>query len=250
MSQLKRMPDGFFDRGSEVTRLEALVDATFAFTLSILVIGGNDMPTSVTALMASMKKIPAFAASFILLIRFWRAHASWSRRFGLDDARSQTLSLLLIFLVLIFVYPLQMVFASFFAMLSNGALPHGFVISDMHSLRVLFACFALAFACMAGVIALLYRHALQQAAPIGLDAFEQIATRLILRDWQIVVLVCFLSLILAASMPEQWQNTIWVGLPGYVFFLLNLNSLITQRKLTQLARAMPLAESDTTGLPR
>lgn len=241
MADLKRMPDGFFDRGSEVTRLEAFVDATFAFTLSILVIGGNDMPTSIAALLASMKKIPAFAASFILLIRFWRAHASWSRRFGLDDSRSQNLSLLLIFLVLIFVYPLQMVFASFFALLSNGALPHGFVISDMHSLRVLFACFALAFASMACVIVLLYRHALQQAVHIGLDAFELLAARLIMRDWQIVVLVCLLSLVLAATLPEQLKNSAWIGLPGYVFFLLNFNAFLTQRKLAKLAREAQLA---------
>lgn len=236
MAELKRMPDGFFDRGSDVTRLEAFVDATFAFTLSILVIGGNDLPTSIDALLVSMKKIPAFAASFILLIRFWRAHASWSRRFGLDDNRSQTLSLVLIFLVLIFVYPLQMVFASFFALLSNGALPHGFVINDMHSLRVLFACFALAFASMACVIVLLYRHALQQATRIGLDAFELIAARLIMRDWQIVVLVCMLSLVLAVTLPERLKNSIWIGLPGYVFFLLNLNSFLTHRKLAKLVR--------------
>lgn len=241
MSPLKRMPDGFFDRGSEVTRLEAFVDATFAFTLSILVIGGNDMPTSIAALLASMKKIPAFAASFMLLIQFWRAHASWSRRFGLDDARSQNLSLLLIFLVLIFVYPLQMVFASFFALLSNGALPHGFVINDMQSLRVLFACFALAFASMACVIVLLYRHALQHAAQIGLDTFELTAARMILRDWQVVILVCLLSLILTATLPEQLKNTVWIGLPGYVFFLLNLNSFWTQRKLSQLAQTLPRA---------
>ena len=236
MADLKRMPDGFLDRGSDVTRLEAFVDATFAFTLSILVIGGNDMPTSIDALLASMKKIPAFAASFILLIRFWRAHASWSRRFGLDDARSQNLSLLLIFLVLIFVYPLQMVFASFFALLSNGALPHGFVINDMHSLRVLFACFAIGFASMAGVIVLLYRHALQQAALMGLDTFERDAARLIMRDWQIVVLICIVSLVLAATLPERLKNSIWIGLPGYVFFLLHLNSFLTQRKLAKLTR--------------
>lgn len=50
---------------------------------------------------------------------FWHAHYSWSRRYGLEDGGSTTLSLVLVFLALIFVHPLRMVFGSFCAWLSQ-----------------------------------------------------------------------------------------------------------------------------------
>ena len=43
------MSDGFRERGAQVTRLEAFVDAAFAFSLTMLVISTNDVPRSIPA---------------------------------------------------------------------------------------------------------------------------------------------------------------------------------------------------------
>ena len=96
------------ERGREVTRIEAFVDAAFAFAVTLLVISFDAIPDSVPALVAALKGVPAFAASFALLAWIWWSHAAWSRRYGLDDGRSVLLSLLLVFLVLVYVYPLRL----------------------------------------------------------------------------------------------------------------------------------------------
>src|SRR6185503_7472521 len=97
---LIRRPDGFLERGASVTRLEAFVDAAFAFAVTLLVISLDHIPDSIPAMLDALKGTPAFAASFAQIAMFWLAHETWSRRFGLDDDRSSRLSLLLVFLVL------------------------------------------------------------------------------------------------------------------------------------------------------
>ena len=88
----RRLPDGFLERGSEVTRLEAFVDATFAFAVTLLVISLESIPDSIPGMLQALKGVPAFAASFAQIMLFWSAHATWSRRFGLrivEDHKAQ-----------------------------------------------------------------------------------------------------------------------------------------------------------------
>ena len=63
------------ERGDKVTRLEAFVDAAFAFAVTLLVIAGDSIPSSIAELQAAIKQIPAYAASFALIMRFWLSHA-------------------------------------------------------------------------------------------------------------------------------------------------------------------------------
>ena len=99
------MLDGFRERGQQVTRLEAFVDAAYAFSVTLLVISLDAIPDSIPALIEALKGIPAFAASFAQIAFFWYSHASWSRRYGMNDGAGVWLSLLLVFLVLVFCTP-------------------------------------------------------------------------------------------------------------------------------------------------
>lgn len=92
----------FKERGVQVTRVEAFVDAAFAFAITLMAVAGESIPDSVDALSNAMKGIPAFALAFALILRFWSAHADWSRAYGLDDPTSVRLSLLLVMLLLVF----------------------------------------------------------------------------------------------------------------------------------------------------
>jgi uncharacterized membrane protein len=237
VSQLQQMSDGYYHRGAETTRLEAFVDASFAFSLSVLVIAGNNVPDSVEQLFVSLKAIPAFAASFLLITQFWRSHSQWSRRFGLDDDRSQWLSLLLIFFVLIFIYPTHMVFSSLFDALSGGYLPIRFIIKTLYEFRALFVVFGLAFFCMGATISMMYRHALTKAAELGLSDRELLLTRLTIRQWDLVVIVSLFSILLACFMPESTKGTIWMGTPGFIYFTLNICGFWFARKQRQILSA-------------
>src|SRR3546814_6054339 len=83
----------------------------------------------------ALKGVPAFAASFSLLAMIWWAHASWSRSYGLDDGRSVLLSLLLVFLVLVYVYPLRIIFSMFFNWNSVGWMPSNVTIGSDDDLQ-------------------------------------------------------------------------------------------------------------------
>ncbi len=65
-------------RGLEVTRLDTFIDAAFAFVLTLLVISFDEIPSNYAEMMAAVKRIPAFVASFALLMMFWLPHRRWS----------------------------------------------------------------------------------------------------------------------------------------------------------------------------
>ncbi len=222
-------PDGFRDRGAQSTRLEAFVDAAFAFTLTLVVIAGNDIPKSVDALVLAMKAVPAYAASFLLIMRFWFAHTDWSRRYGLDDSTSRRLSVLLVFLVLIFVYPMRMVFSSLFSALTADFLPTSFSIDSYYDVSAMFIMFAVAFGVMGLVMVALYAHAWRLRDALALSLAERATTRYELMNWAAVPVVAGVSLLLALLIPPRAESGAWLGLPGFVFFLLNVAPPVLRR---------------------
>ncbi|MDC8012710.1 TMEM175 family protein [Tahibacter soli] len=227
--------DGFADRGAEVTRFESFLDASFAFTITLLVIAGSEVPDSIAKLVNALKSLPTFAASFLLIALFWAGHDTWSRRYGLDDRRSRALGFLLIFLMLVYVYPLKMLFGSFFAWISAGALPAKFPINGVAELRAMFYTYAIAFGTLGGTMALLYWHAWRQRDALALSAHEREVTRGEIVRWALAPAFALLSAALAWSLsdrPADWQT----GLPGLVYFLLHgATTYLRRRQRVKLA---------------
>ena len=231
--------DGFRDRGAQATRLEAFVDAAFAFALTLVVIAGNDIPASVDELVLAMKSAPTYAACFLLIMRCWTSHADWSRRYGLDDPTSRRLGVLLVFLVLIFVYPMRMVFSSLFNALSVGYLPTVFTINSAADVPAMFITFAVAFGLLGVVMTALYWHAWRQRDALDLSLHERAQTRFEIMNWGAVPVVAVLSLVLALAIPARAESGVWLGAPGFVFFLLNLSPLLLSRVAERWRRAQP-----------
>jgi uncharacterized membrane protein len=88
-------------------RLDNFTDAAFAFAVSLLVIGGAGAPQDFDQLIGALGDIPAFAFGFAIVVMFWLAHVRWRRIRGDGDLRSVMLTLLLVFLVLIYIQPLR-----------------------------------------------------------------------------------------------------------------------------------------------
>lgn len=85
-----------------MTRIEIFSDAAFAFAVTMLVISLSSVPRNYDELLVAMKGVPAFAASFTVIMVLWVSHRRWSRRFGLDDGISTFLTLALIFIILVY----------------------------------------------------------------------------------------------------------------------------------------------------
>ncbi|HTA66420.1 MAG TPA: TMEM175 family protein [Xanthomonadaceae bacterium] len=210
----------FPERGDKTTRLEAFVDAAFAFAVTLLVISGDHLPRSVDDLILALKNVPTFAASFWLILVFWTTHADWSRRYGLDDAVTRRLSLLLVFLVLIFVYPLRMVFSSLFALVTDDWLPTSFTIHTWHDISALFVTYGIAYGALCAVMWLLYRHAWNCRVALGLSQEEDIANRMKQFRWAVLGSVAIVS-VLAALLTLTVGSDSWgwkLGLPGFVYW--------------------------------
>ncbi len=226
--ELKRLPDGFLERGASVTRLEAFVDAAFAFSVTLLVIALNGIPDSISGMLQALKGVPAFAASFAQIMMFWSAHATWSRRFGLDDRNSTFLSLVLVFLVLVYVYPLKILFASFFAWVSGGWLPQVAEIRTLADLQGMFTMYGLAFGTLSLLMAALNRHALHGIVSPPLSAYERAHARGEIVRWLYTALVAAGSIVFAMLLSERGPNWMF-GMPGMFYGMLGFTHLVVAR---------------------
>ena len=101
--------EGFTWRGVEVSRIEGLSDAVFAFAITLLVVS-LEVPKTFDELLATMRGFFAFAICFALLFAVWNEHYEFSRRYGLWDASTVRLNAALPFIVLLYVYPLKFLF--------------------------------------------------------------------------------------------------------------------------------------------
>jgi hypothetical protein len=221
---------GFRLRGLEMTRLEAFVDAAFAFAVTMLVIAGQQVPDNIVALLKAFKDVPAFAASIVVLAIFWKGHWLWSRRFGLEDNTSIYISWALIFTMLVYVYPLKLVFGGMFYAFSSGVFGLRLTVETMGQGRALFALYAAGFSALALEILLLNWHAWRLRVPLRLNDREERIARGEMLGWSVPLCVGLVSLLIALVAPED--KIAW---SGWIYFsmaiLLPLQRWIRRRKL-------------------
>jgi uncharacterized membrane protein len=217
-------------RRHQPTRLEGFVDASFAFAVTLLVISIGHMPTSVPEMLHALRGLPAFAASFLLIARIWLAHRDWSRRYDIEDAASIRLSLLLVFVVLIFGYPLRLLFSLFFGWISHGYLmDQELVLHNAEELRVAFEVYGVGFGSIAVLMALLYRHALHASDTIGLSVRERLATRMHVTLWIALFAIAAFSVLCAALLPANDAQPLLTTLPGFVYAFTGLSATLIHR---------------------
>lgn len=164
----------FRQRGREVTRIEAFVDAAFAFAVTLLVVS-LDVPQNFAAMTDALRGVPAFAACFLVVWQVWYAHYRFCRRYGLADFTTLALNALLVFIVLVYVYPLK--FLALVAIeATTGLGPHH---DQPLALRLppdripdLFIIYGVGFAAVWAVMALLFGRALARRDELGLTPLE------------------------------------------------------------------------------
>src|ERR1700761_2129285 len=96
-------------RSHEPSRLETFSDAVFAFSVTLIVLS-LEVPKSFTDLLEMMKGTLSFAACFAVLFGIWNSQNKFFRYYALNDAFTVTLNGVLLFVVLVYVYPLKFLF--------------------------------------------------------------------------------------------------------------------------------------------
>ena len=214
LDELPRL-GGFRLRGLQMTRLGAFIDAAFAFSITMMVIAGGHIPDNIEELLGAFRDVPAFVTSIIVLGIFWRGHWLWSRRYGLEDGVSIFISWGLIVTILIYIYPLKVVFNAMWFFLSDHRFGHALAIQSWAQARTLFAVYAIGFAAMALEILLLNLRAWQLREPLRLNARERLIARGEIGRWCLPLGIGLASLVLALTVPPAL-----IAWSGWVYFSL------------------------------
>lgn len=189
---------------SETQRLDAFTDASFAFALSLLVIGQGQIPTGIEELRAEMADVPAFAIGFAMIAMFWFAHVRWRRLREDGGPLSVLLTLMLIFVVMIYVKPLQAMALSLSTFLGGSGTRFEGGVAPM------FFIYSGGFALMSLLVGALFLEAAVRHPVAN-------ATRILARGeagiWLLISLTGLVSMVLAVSPYRDLAPWVYVLLP-------------------------------------
>ena len=169
-------------RSHEISRVEGLSDAVFAFAITLLVVS-LEVPKTFNELASTMRGFGAFAISFLLLFTVWFNQYKFFRRYGLQDNTTVWLNAGLLFVVLFYVYPLKFLFSYLVNQFTGGhgeiRLPNGNVeaMIEGNQIGTLMLIFGIGYLAVFSVFVLLYWHAYRKREALELNVLERFDTR-------------------------------------------------------------------------
>ncbi len=164
-------------RGADVSRVENLSDIIFAMVLTLAAL--QSIPQTFDELASLWRGALSIGFCFILILLIWRTHHIFFRRYGLDDGWVTVFNALLLFLVLIYIYPLKFM-TDFVVNYFTGRFGSDAEVDAVLSLAQipwLYAIYGGFFGAVYTVFALLYAHALRRSEALELNPAERSWTR-------------------------------------------------------------------------
>jgi len=124
-----------------------------------------------------------------------------------------------VFVILVYVYPLRLLFGFPCASLSDGWLTdQPLELNTLDELRAAYIVYGIGFAAVALVFVLLHRHALAQRDVLALSDDEVLYTRLRAAMWTAIGSVAGLSILAAIFVPFREHDYWTPSLPGFLYF--------------------------------
>lgn len=224
-------------RGREVSRVEAFSDVVFGFALTLIVIS-LEVPTRYEDLIATLKGYPAFAICFAILTWIWFVHHTFFRRYALNDEITIALNTALLFLVLLYIYPLKYMFSIVTGQIEGRSNPN-----------TLFMIYGLGFAGIFLLFLLMYAHALRQREPLELNEVEVHDTISAMWMYSAYVIIGLISTAIGAfvhSRGVMWAGWIYFAI-GPVSALIGYTRGAARGRLVNAISARP---PETSDMPR
>ena len=226
---------GFRIRSREVSRLEGLSDAVFGFAITLLVVS-LEVPDTFDELKMMMQGFVAFGASFAVLIMIWYEHYKFFRRYGFEDLWIIALNSALLFVVVLYIYPLKFMFSGVLGQLLRIGPPSGRIPLRWADAPALMTIYSVSIIAVFTLLALMYVHAYRRRAALGLDEAEIVLTRASIQSHTIWIALAVVSIILA-----NVGGPTWVPVSGFIYALLGptqaMNGIIFGRRAVALRNA-------------
>ena len=193
--------EGFRWRGTEISRIEGLSDAVFAFAVTLLIVS-TEVPKTYNDLVLRLRDFVPFSACFVLLMVVWYLHYQFYRRYNLQDMKSMVLTMILLFVVLFYTYPLKFVFTSWWLSMIDPTSSQA-MFTSYGQLSQLFTVYAVGYIAVFSVFGLMYHHAYRSRVKLELSELEIWDTKHVLREMIMFCSVGVISLILVNVLPVE-----------------------------------------------
>ncbi len=235
-------------RSHEISRIEGLSDAVFAFAITLLVVS-LEVPETFDELAHTMRGFGAFAICFVLLFIVWYTQYKYFRRYGLQDAITIVLNGALLFVVLFYVYPLKFLFTALVERIFFGhnevRLPNGNVVAmiEYDQMGTLMLVFGAGYFAVFLVFVLLYLHAYRKRHELQLSEIEIFDTRTSIQENGLNCGIALLSMTLVVL-----GGTRLAGLAGLVYMLtgvvLSIHGVIMGKRRGTMMKAALTDEAE------
>lgn len=216
--------------------MEALSDAVFAFSVSLLV-ASLEVPQTFHELISIVKGALPFFATVAMIFLFWHQQYSFFRRYGMNDPATILLNLVYLAVILFYVYPLKFLFSLLIGLITGInlfplAAERGQTVLLTDEFPLLIILFSTGYAVIWCIIGIWYHRALKQKDKLQLSLPELLYTRMERRGawWNMgigltAILIALLGFVTVSGM-------IYMFIP----FLLIINKLLFKKQLRILMR--------------
>ncbi len=167
-------------RSHEPSRLETFSDAVFAFAVTLLMIS-IEVPHTFDELFKVFQGVLSFVACFSILFLIWNSQNLFFRRYGINNNYTTFLNAALLFVVLIYVYPLKFLFVIWLGN-STTTVVNGHIVPMITEQQIptLMYLYHAGYFSVYLLFTLMYTYAYKNAAELGLKPVEKFETGSIL----------------------------------------------------------------------
>ncbi|MEO9872776.1 TMEM175 family protein [Ekhidna sp.] len=222
--QLVGLDPRFRYRGLNQTRIETFSDAVFAVAFTLVVLS-TTVPETFDELRKSINDIIPSFICIVLIVVIWYQHYLFFLRFGLQNTKTVVVNTFLLFLLLIYIYPLK--FLARFLVELYSAILFGKNVNFMQSfggemnsenMTLLMTAYGAGATLIFVAMTWLYRHAYKKREELELNEFETFCTKVGLKQNLLMSAIPFFSTVIAFLHPFG-HGALNFGIAGFTYML-------------------------------
>ena len=211
----------FRHRSHEIVRVEALSDAVFAFSVSLLV-AALEVPQTFDELKFILSGAIPFFCTVALVFLFWYQQNVFFRHYAVNDLYIIVLNLIYLAVILFYVYPLKFLFSLLLSswtglqLFPKAAEKHLPVITQ-HEFPSLIIIFSAGYFVIWILLYLMHRHALRLSKKLELNKYETAYTKKETRGALWNALVGLAAILFAVLHLEMLSGICYLLIPVLLF---------------------------------